>query len=1207
MKKSLTLTALILCGSLFAATDAELKAIVDPNGVCSEMTFNNTGTWSIGNQSYYGNYIQWSTTSVTSGTELISFKYAADRKTRFYFENWNYSLRIKVDGNYSGYSYENNYISAGTHTIAICFPYNSSGNVDPYVFEFNFETEPSSFAVKFEPCGGTCSTSSRTYNSGSAYGTLPSATLNGCTHTGWGKNYYDSSVVTSTDTVSYWERTLYAKYAVDNSVQFLDPSNVFNWNFPQTGTVTLNYTSNGYYDEESGEYVNSYSPYLYWYGSASMPAYGEKILLSGSVSGCGKVIISDYFYAYPNKRMLIDGNEMTSAEYMNADNEFKLIRGGTHSIAISVTNTSSYSWSTPNLQIGRTVWEPAPSSVKITFMSDDKKFMSGDFTPGQKYGTFYDPPDQSGKTFLGWFTAKYGGTKVESSDYVDWDQTTLYAHWEQSIQDALGTSVYNVKVSDSGLWKGDNGVALTPASATSSESRKYWMEADCDGEAIISFDLSMYAMATNSYANGNYSFRFYVDGVETEYNGKLDAQTSVSGSGSCYSYDNGHYCYYNLNRSGSTAESVCTYKAYLSAGKHTLRWEISTSYCYGAETVIVVDDFKKEQIEDITTIYDWGNLLYTYKAWRENNLASIQSGYAEKKANTEAGWKAAVEHAVTTLAMLGEDPLVANTCKQFGYDLDYGKMDAIGSLNFDKAPDSNTLTDNAFAKIKSAAETAISDLDFVIDNIGSGFLTIPADEYDLDASIKVDKGDVLYVKSSLEMALAAVYWVKAYNVEVDYAQLKSDMINPVITKVANAPTIDATLWNAINPVEMDYDSRVASVKAAINGDNLYILIKKGAGFPDSSISSYGSWYANCGVRLAKNLWPDVGHVEFGAWISSNWSIASGYNNISCNGWYQNNYAPTSDYVSADENDDAIMIRYNCDWCGLGSAEDYQHLDLIRIYLNANYEQNNVGYTGFWKQYQFADSGRQYRAFDNQKKLADKVRDTSALAKSKDYLKAALNLALMADNYIWNDRASGTFLVNYDAIDFSKSQHNEVKNAVNRALASLDSAQEYDYIDNALNERKESVGLDNPLTIYLGALISGNVKRSLLPPSLSNSEYLIDLEHIPDATFGGLFPTMTVAKWQSFADFHGYNPNGYTIRFDRGIAPMVYPEETMDDLKCSLGRVYKLPKCTYNYSGHRFKGWRSSLNDRLYDDCILIFNLTSETDKVITFTAEWEAK
>ena len=76
------------------------------------------------------------------------------------------------------------------------------------------------------------------------------------------------------------------------------------------------------------------------------------------------------------------------------------------------------------------------------------------------------------------------------------------------------------------------------------------------------------------------------------------------------------------------------------------------------------------------------------------------------------------------------------------------------------------------------------------------------------------------------------------------------------------------------------------------------------------------------------------------------------------------------------------------------------------------------------------------------------------------------------------------------------------------------------------------------------------------------------------------------------------PPGYTIHYIAGAGAT----GSMDDSFCLYGKVYNLRKCTLSKGGARFAGW--AWNGRLYDDGILIFNLSDVPGDELDFVAVW---
>lgn len=79
-------------------------------------------------------------------------------------------------------------------------------------------------------------------------------------------------------------------------------------------------------------------------------------------------------------------------------------------------------------------------------------------------------------------------------------------------------------------------------------------------------------------------------------------------------------------------------------------------------------------------------------------------------------------------------------------------------------------------------------------------------------------------------------------------------------------------------------------------------------------------------------------------------------------------------------------------------------------------------------------------------------------------------------------------------------------------------------------------------------------------------------------------------------------SGYLIYYYRGASDA---KGEMANTLCEKGKVYSLAPCAYSRLGYRFVGW--ACNGRLYDNGMLVFNLSTEDGAVLKFTALWEAQ
>lgn len=79
-------------------------------------------------------------------------------------------------------------------------------------------------------------------------------------------------------------------------------------------------------------------------------------------------------------------------------------------------------------------------------------------------------------------------------------------------------------------------------------------------------------------------------------------------------------------------------------------------------------------------------------------------------------------------------------------------------------------------------------------------------------------------------------------------------------------------------------------------------------------------------------------------------------------------------------------------------------------------------------------------------------------------------------------------------------------------------------------------------------------------------------------------------------------SGYRVAFVAGAGDA---QGEMVPLVCEMGKVYDLPANAFSREGKTFIGWVSSASGKLYDDGMMIFNLTNAPGAVIEFQALWK--
>lgn len=178
------------------------------------------------------------------------------------------------------------------------------------------------------------------------------------------------------------------------------------------------------------------------------------------------------------------------------------------------------------------VWEKA-KAVKVTFDANGGKVSKTSDTTGEDGKlTSLPTPTYSGRVFLGWFTARTGGTEV-TEKYVFTEVTTIYAQWGFKITfDANGGKLTGeTTAANTGA---DGKLATMPEDPTHQGKFLGWnTEKDGSGDAVTIN--TVFEKATTVYATWSFTVTFdedYEGGKKTEIptlgNGKLALTEKVT-------------------------------------------------------------------------------------------------------------------------------------------------------------------------------------------------------------------------------------------------------------------------------------------------------------------------------------------------------------------------------------------------------------------------------------------------------------------------------------------------------------------------------------------------------------------------------------------------------------------------------------------------------------------------------------------------------
>lgn len=326
-------------------------------------------------------------------------------------------------------------------------------------FEYAFSVispDTTSVTVTFNAMGGTVSPASRTYESGSAYGTLPTPEKSGYAFSGWFTSASAGVQVTETSVVPSQDTTLFAHWSEDT-----DDDTV---NVPLMGGV-----------------VNS--------GVFSNPGFNWKFDLSGRPSWVTTVRFR-YGVGMGNSLQV---NSSTFNLSWSGDACFQITAeanttGGDRSWPITILYGSSVVKTITFFQPG------GSSTVTVTFDANGGTCATASYvySVGASYG-WLPVPSCSGKAFAGWFTASSGGSQVTVESSVSASVTRLFAHWQTAIGLAEALDNTDLKFSTGGDadWFGETEDASDGADAarsgTITDYETSWLATSVTGPGELSF------------------------------------------------------------------------------------------------------------------------------------------------------------------------------------------------------------------------------------------------------------------------------------------------------------------------------------------------------------------------------------------------------------------------------------------------------------------------------------------------------------------------------------------------------------------------------------------------------------------------------------------------------------------------------------------------------------------------------------------------
>ncbi|CDE09098.1 putative uncharacterized protein [Bacillus sp. CAG:988] len=289
-----------------------------------------------------------------------------------------------------------------------------------------------SYSVTYDANGGTVSPTSKSITYGSTYGTLPTPSRTGYTFLGWYTSRTNGTqVISSTTVTTASNHTIYAHWRANT---YMVTYNANNGSVsPASKNVTYGssygtlakpsrtgYNFDGWYTSATGGTLitsstqvttaSNHTIYAHWSANGLTVNFDAN---GGSVSPSSKSVTYGSTY----------GTLPTPSKSGNRFTGWYTAKVGGTKIEPSTTVTTLENHTLYAHWTGITYFitlDPNGGSVSTTFKM---------VTFNSNYGTL-PKPSRSGYNFLGWFTAKEGGTEVTSSTRMTTPKNhTLYAHW----------------------------------------------------------------------------------------------------------------------------------------------------------------------------------------------------------------------------------------------------------------------------------------------------------------------------------------------------------------------------------------------------------------------------------------------------------------------------------------------------------------------------------------------------------------------------------------------------------------------------------------------------------------------------------------------------------------------------------------------------------------------------------------------------------
>ena len=744
------------------------------------------------------------------------------------------------------------------------------------------------------------------------------------------------------------------------------------------------------------------------------------------------------------------------------------------------------------------VWTPAPASMTVSFDSDEGSQVDPQvYEPGDPYGEL-PVPEREGWDFLGWYERTAAGVLpgplVNPEQLVPFSDVTLVAKWGRSISEmtdagltftTAGTDQFRLT-----SVRTPGGNCAAEAQPTS-DSNPEWsfsgvpagyvnptLNTTVKGSGYLSFKYAVGAeVSENGFSVGGYltTFRVSVDGkvVRDDMLPEPGAWRNV-----------------NLVLEGASTKV------------HKISIEVGGSGIVSC----FVGDFAFEKTGSQETLEAWADKVTNYKVWTKGDLARFAGEYEARIAVDKTDYEARIFHAVSILANLAENKDFQAYAKTFGYTLDYAHCTFTGTLKLDsKTAQVNTIVDKAIKVALPVMQKAIEDLAGIPDD-WAGTVKLSAENWPVDEDVYLDRADVLFAKASLQGGIGVLQLLGGYDLTVDWTKAKAELAydpTKAVASVASLPGVnDDAEWLRVTPIAGDGEV-VKAVRLVKCGERLAVLMEapEDRTFDDFAAASF-------------DLKSTKGKISLSRIFIEGFSQPS-----TVFGTVGDEFVSGEIPVTHDASREGfLLLTFDLQGRNVALASTAWKFTMGQASV--------LGDDGTWTDGKWeysATPARRQKAIQEQTKFFTKVRNLTLVQNAKDWVKNALQTALAADKAALARTEDGVLhFVEYDRFDAERVAI--ARKNTEKALEALDSGEvKFDLAELSANG-KLAEGYDFTLlpgggnmTVYLGALFTGEITRSYMPFTYLDEYGLlcVDCYSMKDPTFAGLFPEMTADHWAGF--------------------------------------------------------------------------------------------